>query len=276
LQQVTEGDIVPIDGKTVRRSGTASQKAMHLVSAWSKANGIVLGQISTEEKSNEITAIPKLIESLALEGCIVTIDAMGCQTEIAQAIVDKGAHYLLSVKDNQKGLHDELKSHFDAPVIGPALRTAESTDKGHGRIEVRRISVSDDVEALVEAERWPALSSVIRVDSERIVKEKTSYETRYFISSLPKPSAEEALNIVRSHWEIENKLHWCLDVTMNEDGACLRDRQLAENGSTIRRMAMNALRIHPDFKGNLAQASRNVAFDPGYREKLMLSLISNA
>lgn len=217
-----------------------------------------------------------LIESLALEGCIVTIDAMGCQTEIAQAVIDKGAHYVLSVKDNQKALHDELKSHFDAPVPGPELRTAETADKGHGRIEVRRVWVSDDVESLVEAERWACLSSVIRVDSERILKEKTTQETRYFISSLPKPSAEEALNIVRSHWEVETKLHWCLDVTMNEDGACLRDRQLAENGSTIRRIAMNALRLHPDFKGNLAQASRSAAFNSEFREKLMLSLISNA
>jgi len=276
LQDETEGDVVAIDGKTVRRSGTATQKAVHLVSAWSKLNGIVLGQISTDEKSNEITAIPKLIESLALEGCIVTIDAMGCQTDIAQAIVDKGAHYLLAVKDNQKALHDELKVHFDAPEQAPQFRTAETADKGHGRIEIRRVWVSDDVDTLVEAERWPCIASVIRVDSERTLKDQTTHETRYYISSLAKPSPEQALDVVRSHWEVENKLHWCLDVTMNEDGACLRDRQLAENGSTIRRLAMNSLRRHPGYNGNLAKASRSVAFDPDFREILISSIISNA
>jgi predicted transposase YbfD/YdcC len=272
--------LVPIDGKTIRRSGGKGQRAMHVVSAWSQANGLVLGQVSTEEKSNEITAIPVLIESLRLDGCIVTIDAMGCQTDIVDAIVEKGANYILAVKDNQPSLHEEIQSHFnDLPqgALGAdAMKVHEESDKGHGRLETRKISVSGNVEALVEGIRWQCLASVIRVDSTRTIKEKTSIESRYFISSLPADNAKKFLDAIRGHWEIENKLHWCLDVTFGEDSALLRDRQLAENGSTVRRIALNSLRSHPDFKGNLARATRAAAFDLGFREKLVKSIISNA
>lgn len=275
-----EGDIVPIDGKTIRRSGGKGERALHVVSAWSQANGLVLGQVSAEEKSNEITAIPKLIESLCIEGCTVTIDAMGCQTAIADAIIEKGAHYILAVKDNQPSLHAEIQSHFDgAPpesVGGEAMKVHEESDKGHGRIETRKIFVSGNIEALVEAERWSCIASVIRVNSTRTLKEQTSVETRHFISSLPADDAKKFLDAIRGHWEIENKLHWCLDVTFGEDSALLRSRQLAENGSTVRRIALNSLRSHPDFKGNLARATRAAAFDHGFREKLMKSIVSNA
>lgn len=278
-------EVVPIDGKTIRNSGNSEQRAVHLVSAWAQARGLILGQVAAEEKSNEITAIPILLETLRLEGCIVTIDAMGCQKTIAKAIVEKGAHYQLSLKENQPTLLGEVKTFFDSFIDNPSTDVKfdfhEASDKGHGRLETRRCWTTGDVEWLENRSDWESLNSFVRIDSERTIRGKKSVETRYFISSRPGASADEALYAARAHWQIENNLHWSLDVTFGEDRACLRDRTLAENTSVCRRLAMNALRVHPDFnsrkiKGSPAKATRAAAFDLNFRKNLIVKIASNA
>ena len=274
------GDVVAIDGKTIRNSGTASTRAMHLVSAWSHANGLVLGQVQTEEKSNEITAIPELLSALCIKGCIVTTDAMGCQKSIAERIIDQKADYILAVKDNHPTLHDELKLLFSSVLTGGLkdipVSFHEESDKGHGRIETRKCWTTSFVKWFEEQEQWKGLRSFTRIDDERTVNGKTSMESRYFISSLDGKNAEQVLKSVRSHWEVENKLHWCLDVTMGEDQACLRERKLAINAAIARRLAMNALRKHPSYKKSLAKAIRSAAFNLQFRETLLKSITSNA
>lgn len=276
IAELKPGETVGIDGKTVRNSGRKGERPLHLVSAWAAANGLVLGQVATEEKSNEITAIPVLLEALALEGCIVTIDAMGCQKEIARDITEKGADYLLAVKDNQPTLHRELKEYFDAYRAGgladERMHSHEEADKGHGRTEVRRCLTTSNVEWFENADDWACLASFCMVEAERTIGDKTSVECRYYISSLPGDDAKKALDASRAHWGVENRLHWCLDVTFGEDKANVRLRNLAENFSVIRRLAMNAVRKMPSFNGNLAQTGRRAAFNPAIRETLLNSI----
>ena len=276
LVELKPGETVAIDGKTIRNSGSKAERPMHLVSAWAAANGLVLGQVSTEEKSNEIKAIPVLIEALALEGCIVTIDAMGCQKEIATAITDKGADYLLAVKDNQPTLHREMKEYFDAYRAGglkdELMLFCEESDKGHGRVETRRCWITPNVDWFENVSDWSCLTSFCMVESERTLKGKTSVETRLYISTLAGDDPKKALAASRAHWGVENQLHWCLDVTFGEDRANVRLRNLAENFSVIRRLAMNAVRKMPTFNGNLAQTGRRAAFNPTIRDALINSI----
>jgi len=276
LAELLPGETVALDGKTIRNSGSKSARPLHLVSAWAEANGLVLGQVATDEKSNEITAIPILIEALALEGCIVTIDAMGCQKEIAKAITDKGADYLLAVKDNQPTLHRELKEYFDAFRAGDLtdelMRSCEQADKGHGRVETRRCWITPNIDWFENASDWSCLTSFCMVEAERTVGEKTSLETRFYISTLAGDDPHKALVASRAHWGVENRLHWCLDVTFGEDRANIRLRNLAENFSVIRRLAMNAVRKMPTFNGNLAQTGRRAAFNTGIRDTLVKSI----
>jgi predicted transposase YbfD/YdcC len=276
IAELQPGETVAIDGKTLRNSGKKGERPLHLVSAWAAANGLVLGQVATEEKSNEITAIPVLIESLVLKGCIVTIDAMGCQRAIARAITEKGADYLLAVKNNQPTLHRELKEYFDAYRAGSLedefMVSCEEADKGHGRIEVRRCLTTPNVEWFENAEDWSCLASFGMVESERTINGKTCVESRYYISSLPGHDAQKVLDASRAHWGVENRLHWCLDVTFGEDNANVRLRNLAENFSVIRRLAMNTIRKMPSFNGNLAQTGRRAAFSQSIRDTLIKSI----
>lgn len=271
------GEVVAVDGKTVRNSGAKGERPLHLVSAWAAANGLVLGQVATEEKSNEIRAIPVLLESLSLDGCIVTTDAMGCQRNIAAVITDKGADYLLAVKDNQPTLHREIKEYFDSFRAGSlsddAMQFVEESDKGHGRLETRRCWTTPVIEWFEDAAAWSCLGSFSMVESERTIREKTSSDTRYYISSLPGNDAAKVLHASRAHWGVENRLHWCLDVTFGEDKANVRLRTLAENFSVIRRLAMNAVRKMPSFNGNLAQTGRRAAFSQTVRDDLMVSIL---
>lgn len=280
IADLLPGEVVAIDGKTIRNSGKAGERAIHLVSAWASANGLVLGQVATEEKSNEITAIPILIDALALEGCIVTIDAMGCQREIARAITEKSAHYLLAVKDNQPTLHRELKEYFDAYRAGTLtddlMRYCEEADKGHGRFEIRRCWTTPTVDWFEDAGDWSCLASFCLLEAERTTGGKTSIESRYYISTLAGDDARQVLAASRAHWGVENRLHWCLDVTFGEDRANVRLRTMAENFSVIRRLAMNAVRRIPTFNGNLAQTGRCAAFDLAVRDSLVKSITSNA
>jgi len=241
------GDVIAIDGKTLRRTfDTAADKAaIHMVSAWATAQGLCLGQVKTDAKSNEITAIPKLLNVLALAGRVVTIDAMGCQTAIARAIHAKGGDYVLSLKGNQTRLHDDIRTFFlDAEAhafAGTPHTTAETVDGDHGRIEVRRAWATDDLAWLADRPRWPGLRSVLRVDAERTVGERTTCETRFFISSLP-PDAATLARVARSHWAIENSLHWVLDVAMNQDKTRIRTGHAPENLAILHHIALNLLK----------------------------------
>jgi len=201
---------VSIDGKTLRGSGRGGRSPLHMVSTWASASGLVLGQVRTSDRSNEITAIPELLKALLTEGMVITIDAMGCQRDIARQIADGGAHYLLAVKDNQPTLHEEIEASFR--MMAPQ-ETVTHLDFGHGRIETRRCSVITDLTFLEKAHQWKSLASIVKVRATRHDKKtgRESTSERYYISSL-KTDAAHFLRIVRSHWEIENKLHWMLDV----------------------------------------------------------------
>lgn len=235
------GDVISIDGKTIRGSrGSGFKSATHIVSAWSEKNQLTLGQIKTEVKSNEITAIPELLDALMLEGNIVTIDAMGCQRDIARKIRSKKADYILAVKENQPDLFEDIKDSFK--MLNPD-DFYEDVDCDHGRVETRRCYVIRDLSLLEKKGAWISLNSIIKIESERFIKatKKTQHETRYYISSL-KTDANNIGHSIRSHWAIENKLHWILDVAFNEDYSRKRVGNSAQNFSIINRIALNLLK----------------------------------
>lgn len=236
--------VVAIDGKTLRGSHDAGQSPIHLVSAFASEAGIVLGQVKTSEKSNEITAIPELLEWLDVRGAIVTIDAMGCQKAIAGKIIDKGGDYLLALKGNQSSLHEDVRLHFEQPSSVSLIRMtcAETIDKGHGRIEVRQCRLSTDIDWLRERHpEWKNLNSIVAINSERLDGTTMSQETRYFISS-SLSSAAQMLAAVRMHWGIENQLHWVLDMSFGEDQSRIRKDNAPTNVAIIRHAALNMIR----------------------------------
>ncbi|MDR0352047.1 MAG: ISAs1 family transposase, partial [Opitutaceae bacterium] len=238
VAKLTKGEVVSIDGKTLR--GTKNRKGkilVHRVSAWANANNLVLGQVKVDDKSNEITAIPKLLDVLMLNDCIVTIDAMGCQTEIVEKITDKGADYILTVKSNQECLEREAKAITGISI--PSSQSEQIEDR-HGRIEKRRCFVFDDLPIAKQLGRRVMINSIIKVETERYDKASDKYEehTRLYISSL-KVSAEDASKYIRSHWGIENRLHWTLDVSFGEDQSRKRAGFAAQNFSVINRIALN-------------------------------------
>lgn len=255
LAAATEGRLVPIDGKSLRRSfehGWDKSSMTHVVSAWCGENQLVLGQLAVEGKSNEITAIPALLDLLDLKGAVVTIDAMGCQREIAQKILDRKANYVLAVKDNQGTLYDKTRHLLDEAVLEQfadmSHDACETSNGGHGRIETRRVWVTDEVKWLGEEllSLWPGLSSVARVDSVRIIDGKTVTHARYFISSLKGCDAQRMGKAVRGHWGIENNLHWRMDTGFAEDLSRIRIGFGAQNFSRLRRIVINQLRNAPD------------------------------
>jgi predicted transposase YbfD/YdcC len=240
---------VSIDGKTLRRSHdkATDKKAMHMVSAWCSEQGMVLGQFKTEEKSNEITAIPELLDLLSIEKSVITIDAMGCQKNIAKKIVSKKADYILAVKDNQQSLHAEITRFFNRHKAlnykgrGYDFKQFEETDKGHGRIEIRKCTVIDELSWMDERDKWQGIKSIVMVESSRIIGSKTTEETRYYITSLP-AEPKKIANAIRSHWGIENTLHWVLDVTFNEDQSRIRKGHAPQNIAIVRHVALNMLK----------------------------------
>ena len=254
--------VVAIDGKTLRRSHDrgVGKDALHLVSAWATANGLVIGQVATDAKSNEITAIPVLLKLLALEGATVTIDAMGCQTAIAAQIVEQRADYVLALKDNHEKLHDRVKRAFaDADAAaGTALPLADlvphtTRDKGHGRIEQRRcLTIGDpDYLAFIDPDHaWPNLKSVVLIESTRRVGTTVSTEARHYLSSLP-ADAKTLSAAIRSHWGIENRLHWVLDVAFREDDCRVRVGHAPENLAIVRHFALNLLRREPSRRASV-------------------------
>ena len=268
----TGGKVVAIDGKTLRRSHDRrlDKSAIHMVSAWASANHLLLGQVKVDEKSNEITAIPALLEMLALGGATVTIDAIGTQTEIARAIVDQGADYVLAVKENQGHLYEDVVATFrdaEARQFEHVPHTyAKTTNKGHGRVEIREcwvIERLDYLEALRTAEDWAQLHSLIMVRAERRVDSQVSVERRYFISSRADP-AERQLAVIRSHWGVENELHWCLDVAFGEDNSRIRKGEGAQNFSFLRRLALTLLKRETTAKMGLKAKRHKAGWDNNY------------
>ena len=252
LRQEGNGKHLSIDGKTICGASSAAQK-VHMVSAWLSESGLCLGQLRTNEKSNEITTIPELLDMLDISGCVVTIDAMGCQKEIAKKICSKKGDYILAVKENQPTLLSDIRQYFrwldeEHPPDIPYDRCKASLEKGHGRIERRSVEVCKIENWPDMSKAWKNVGSIVRYDCERIIGEEVSRSTRYYISSLSDCSAEKMLGYLRSHWSIENQLHWMLDVTMKEDSCQVRKNNAAENLNRIRKMALSLLRKTPTAK----------------------------
>jgi len=280
ITQLQPGEVVSIDGKTLRRShdNVDSKSSIHMVSAWSTSNAVVLGQFKTHEKSNEITAIPKLLEMLSIEKSMVTIDAMGCQKKIAKRILDKGADYLLAVKENQPSLYEAIcKVYFDSTQTRfdeSFTKYSEQTNTGHGRIETRRCWACTNLSALsIDRSEWKGLKSIVVIESERTVAEKTTIEHRLYISSRKK-SAKYFLEATRDHWHIENKLHWTLDVAFREDESRLRKGDGAENFSVLRRIALNLLKKEKTEKTGVETKRLRAGWDNNYLTKVLSGLDS--
>ena len=269
LVAATDGNLVAIDGKTVRRSFAKEEgkSALHVVSAWSAQNQLVLGQIATDAKSNEITAIPELLVVLDLRGATVTIDAMGCQKKIAEAIIAAKADYVLTLKDNQPTLSQEVREFFESAQAdgfrGTRHDQTETEDGGHGRIEVRRVFASDDIDWMADKTVWKGLRSVVMIESERTVGEKTSYERRYYLSSLA-PDAAVIGERVRGHWGIENQLHWVLDMAFDEDRSRIRRGHGPDNFALLRKIALNLLKQEKTCKRGIEGKRKHAAWNHDY------------
>lgn len=274
VSDVTRGQVIAIDGKTVRRSHDKSlgKSAIHMVSAWASENRLVLGQTKVAEKSNEITAIPELLALLDVSGCIVTIDAMGCQKEIARLIIEDSGDYVLALKENQGQLYQEVKELFeDEDLVAEMGAFHETVNKGHGRLEHRRCwSISDQecLSYLNASGEWRGLQSVAQVTGERRIGEEVSIESRYFISSLP-GDAEQLLWAAREHWGIEKSLHWVLDIAFREDESRVRKGHGPENLATMRHMALNLIRRETSSKGGVKARRLRAGWDEDYLLKVL-------
>lgn len=264
MRRFAEGmqGVVAIDGKTMRRSydRASGQSPLHLVSAWACEQRLVLGQVAVDGKSNEIKAVPQLLNMLSLSGTIVTGDAMNCQRQIAEQIQEQGGDYVLALKGNQGTLHADVKQFLDDPET--TVETSPHVDGGHGRIEERNAAISSDIAWLQEAHEWPGLAAVGKITSIREINGKTSTETRYYLLSTCL-SAPRFAEVVRQHWGIENTLHWSLDVVMNEDQARNRKDHGPENLSLLRKFALNLAKLEPSkgsMRGKLKRAGWDNAF----------------
>ncbi len=257
---------IAIDGKTVRRSkdGFHNTPAIHLVNAWSHENQVVLGQCKSEGKSNEIKTIPTLLDLLDIKGSVITIDAMGTQTEIARKIVDSEADYILSLKGNQKNFLEEVESVFK---VQKPQSESELTEKAHGRIETRNCQVITDLTQVEGVKNWKNIQSVIKIESKRILSQKTTKETRYYISSM-KSDAKLFNECIRAHWGVENNLHWVLDMTFNEDYQRKRTNNAAQNFSLINKIALNLLK-----KENSKASLKNKRMRAGWDDEFLLKVL---
>jgi len=266
-------EIVAIDGKTSRRSGGVDATALHLVSAFAAGAGLVLGQRATAEKSNEITAIPELLSTLALTGCTVTIDAMGTQTAIAETIQSRGADYVLAVKDNQPRLAESIQDFWRSFRAHPASHTphsfAETVEKDHGRLETRRCYVFDQLECLDKPQQWPGLRSFAVLESERTIGDKTTCEQRLYICSLA-ADAQPISQAIRAHWSVENRLHWSMDVSFNDDQMRARTKAAAHNLAVLKHITLNLIRLDPIKRKGGVKARRLIAATSDlYRAQLL-------
>jgi predicted transposase YbfD/YdcC len=271
-------EIVALDGKALRRALNRDHSVKYIVSAWADGNGLVLGQMKVTDKSNEITALPELLRVLELGGCIVTLDAMGCQKKIAKEIIEADADYVLALKGNQEKVHEEVKSFLDAtlehknakrpkgslmPKEAQRLAEYQTVEKDHGRIETRRYFQSDCLAWFADMAKWEGLRSVGFVEATRELGGKTTVERRYYLSSLPL-DVENFARAVRGHWGVENKLHWVLDVCFREDQSRARAGYAAENLATLRRLALNLLKREKTKKRGIRGKMLNASWHHPY------------
>jgi predicted transposase YbfD/YdcC len=273
LVEATAGRVVAIDGKTLRHSfdRAAGKSALHMISAWAVENGVSLGQRAVDNKSNEITAIPELLKLLELQGAIVTLDAMGCQKEIAQSIRERRADYVLAVKENQPRLYEDVLASFENAFEGKRGETFQqrvTNDRGHGRVERREYVVVYDVSKIRDRALWTDLRSLAMVHSQRTIDGKTTEEVRYYISSCS-GSVKQIAGAIRGHWGIENTLHWSLDVTFGEDAHCLRKDHGPENMAMLRRAAVSLVKQERIEKGSLRRKRLRAGWSNAYLEKLL-------
>ena len=269
LRAPGDGQVLAVDGKTLRRafSATAGKLKVHMVSAYLSEAGLVLASLKTDVKSNEITAIPRLLAMLNLHGLTTTTDAMGCQRKIAEQIVDQGGDYMLQVAGNHPTLHEEVALYFEGidPSI-PEVSVQTTTDKGHGRVEVRTYLHSTDVGWFEDRQRWAGLASFAAVTSRRtdLTKGTESLETRYYISSYDQPDARRAGHAIRAHWGVENGLHWVLDMAFDEDRSRCRTGHAAETFAIVRHVALNLLKKEKSRKGGIASRRKLCGWDHDY------------
>jgi predicted transposase YbfD/YdcC len=283
LRQAVPQEIVALDGKALRRALNADQSVQYVVSAWAESNGLVLGQLKVSDKSNEITALPKLLRVLELSGCIVTVDAMGCQKKIAREIQEADADYVLALKGNHETVHDEVKTFLDDALaetsqlcpVGAKLSKAAATlavlktvEKDHGRIETRRYYQSAALDWFADRFKWEGLQSVGMVEAVRETGGQRTVERRYYLTSLPL-GVETFARAVRGHWGVENKLHWVLDVCFREDQSRARTGYAAENLATLRRLALNLLRREKTKKRGIKGKQLNASWDHAYLLRLL-------
>lgn len=270
LVKASKGRLIAVDGKTLKDSfdAAAGQAAIHMVSAFASANRLVLGQLATAAKSNEITAIPQLLKLLDLKDALVTIDAMGCQKAIARTIRAEGGHYVLAVKDNHKTLHAKIRCLLDEAIAtdfkGLEADRFDQVGKGHGRIETRICWCTPEVHHLKGIGGWKDLASVVAVEARRSFPDHSTFERRYFISSLPGDEAQTLAEAIRGHWGVENALHWSLDVTFQEDASRVRVGHGAENLSRLRRTALNMLQRETTRKISLRAKRLRAGWDHNY------------
>ena len=281
VNEIVQGQIINIDGKRLAGSEDKflGKRAIYMVSAWAEENEIVLGQRKVNEKSNEITAIPELLKILAISGCIVTIDAIGTQTDIAQTIVEAQADYVLSVKENQGHLFEDIAVLFAVDQAHDfkyaTLEHYQEVNKGHGRIETRECWCTSDPDYLNlirDKENWVGLCSIVMVVSTRMVGDKQTQKARYYISSLPS-DPEKLLLVVRRHWAIENELHWVLDVALNEDRSRVRKDQAPENLAVLRHIVLNLLKQEKTAKGGIHAKQLQAAWKEDYLLKVLSAAI---
>ena len=278
VNDIIQGQIINIDGKCLRGSDDKylGKQAVYMVSAWAEANELVLGQRKVDEKSNEITAIPELLKLLAIAGCIVTIDAIGTQTSIAQTIIEAGADYVLSVKENQGHLFEDISVLFAVDQVQEfkyaPFEHEKTTNKGHGRIEVRECwstSNSEYLRLIRHAQNWAGLQSIAMVVCTRLIGDQETKHVRFYISSLAS-DAKQILEVVRKHWAIENELHWVLDVALNEDHSRVRKDQAPENLAVIRHIALNLLKHEKTAKGGIHAKQ----LQAGWKEEYLLKVLA--
>ena len=276
IAQLSEGEVIAIDGKSVRHSYDKGKGkgAIHMVSAWASENRLALGQVKVADKSNEITAIPQLLDILDIQGCIVTIDAMGAQKEIAKQITEQGADYVLSLKGNQGNLHEDVQQLFDwaskTDFKDIEHEVYQTIDKGHGRLEKRRYYLLGNVEHLVDAHPWTGLNRVGMIESERHIEGKpTATERRYYLTSLD-GGVERFAGASRGHWGIENRLHWSLDVVFREDDSRIRTDHAPENMTLIRKVALNLL-TKESSKGSKKRKRLKAGWDNDFLIQVLLS-----
>jgi predicted transposase YbfD/YdcC len=283
VRQAVPGEIVALDGKALRRALNQDQSLQYIVSAWAESNSLVLGQLKVADKSNEITALPELLRVLELSGCIVTVDAMGCQKKIAKEIREADADYVLALKGNQETVHAEVKTFLDQTLVelqGPRLAGAklspaaaalaawETVEKDHGRLEIRRYYQSAELAWFADLAKWEGLQSVGMVEAIREVGGRQTVERRYYLSSLPL-DVQSFARAVRGHWGVENKLHWVLDVCFREDQSRARAGFAAENLATLRRLALNLLKQEKTKKRGIKGKQLNASWDHAYLLRLL-------